>query len=58
MVNARFPAPTGYGFEMVDTPGSSSGCDGAHQSKIYAKSTRTHFSRIFAALISMQILPI
>jgi hypothetical protein len=54
MVNDRFPEPARYGFESVDAWKRRFGSDATRQSKIYAESNRTHFSRIFAALISMQ----
>jgi hypothetical protein len=47
MVNDGFPRRRAYGF----------GGD-PHQSKIYAESNQSDFSRIFAELISMQTLAI
>jgi hypothetical protein len=43
MVNARFPAPTGYGFEMVDAPGTCS----AAMARINRKFTPNQVGRIF-----------
>jgi hypothetical protein len=59
MVNVGFPAPTFYGFEMVDASGARViSRNGRHQSKIYTESNQSHFPQIFGDLTSLQILAI
>jgi hypothetical protein len=48
MVNAGFPAPPRYGFEMVATSDAPvCGDCRAHQSKIYGESNPSDFLQIF-----------
>jgi hypothetical protein len=58
MVNAGFPQPPGYGFEMVDAPRRC--CDGeSHdQSKIYVDSNQSDCLQILDNLSAMQTLAV
>jgi hypothetical protein len=58
MVNAGFPAPTGYGFERVDAANARLFAGIRHQSKIYTESNQSNFRLIFGDLTSMQTLAI
>jgi hypothetical protein len=58
MVNARFPATAGYGFEMVDAPDAAVSMRNRHQSKIYTESNQSDFSQVFGDLSSIQTLAI
>jgi hypothetical protein len=58
MVNVGFPASGPYGFEMVASPGRPLFCENRHQSKIYAESNDSDFSRIFGDINSRQTLAI
>jgi hypothetical protein len=48
MVNAGFPKPSRYGFEMVHAPAVRFFGANRRQLKIYSESNRWFFSRIFA----------
>jgi Family of unknown function (DUF5330) len=58
MVNVGFPAPAGYGFEMVDGPGPRIVAENRHQSNIYAESNQSDIRQFFGDLTSMQTLAI